>query len=315
MEIKQLLTTVNRTAMSSRSIKYIVVHYVGAVSTALANAKYFQSTYRGASSHYFVDDTSIYQSVLDKDKAWSVGGTVYANTPHPLNKIATNSNTLNIEMCCVRNAAGSIAISDKTIENTQALIAQKMKEYNIPLANVIRHYDVTGKSCPNANGLLAEAQWLGFKNGINGTTVTPTVAQAPNTATTSTIAFNAFDKVCQANLKVMGYVGADGKPLVVDGKKGTNTKFAIKAFQKDMRLAETGDVVGETRKAMDQIMSRPLLKYGSRGYAVRYVQKRVGASVDGIFGSGTLAKVKAYQKAHGLSPDGVVGAKTWASLL
>ncbi len=161
--------------------------------------------------------------------------------------------------------------------------------------------------------------------GIIGTN-TPIVEKTPvaseNKATTatvqataSTVKYSEFDKVCQRSLKALGYNGADGKELAVDGLKGDNTKFAIKSFQKDMGLAQNGDVVDETRKALDGIMARPLLKSGSRGYAVRYVQKRVGASVDGIFGSGTLAKVKAYQKVHSLTPDGIVGAKTWASLL
>lgn len=161
--------------------------------------------------------------------------------------------------------------------------------------------------------------------GIVGTN-TPVVEKTPvaseNKATTatvqataSTVKYSEFDKVCQRSLKALGYNGADGKELAVDGLKGDNTKFAIKSFQKDMGLDKTGDVVDKTRKALDEIMSRTLLKYGRRGYAVRYVQKRVGATVDGIFGSRTKAKVVAYQKAHNLTPDGIVGAKTWASLL
>src|SRR5699024_7454833 len=40
------------------------------------------------------------------------------------------------------------------------------------------------------------------------------------------------------------------------------------------------------------------------------VQKVVGAEVDGKIGTGTVAKIKAWQKKHGLTADGKVGAKT-----
>ncbi|HBA47131.1 MAG TPA: hypothetical protein DCZ91_04905 [Lachnospiraceae bacterium] len=42
-------------------------------------------------------------------------------------------------------------------------------------------------------------------------------------------------------------------------------------------------------------------------------QYKPGAA-DGIFGSKTLAAVKAFQKDRSLVADGIVGAKTWAAL-
>lgn len=59
-----------------------------------------------------------------------------------------------------------------------------------------------------------------------------------------------------------------------------------------------------------------LSKYGSRGEEVKTIQtklKRWGyysGSVDGIYGSGTLAAVKKFQKKNGLSVDGIAGTKT-----
>jgi peptidoglycan hydrolase-like protein with peptidoglycan-binding domain len=51
-----------------------------------------------------------------------------------------------------------------------------------------------------------------------------------------------------------------------------------------------------------------------RGTDVRYVQRRVGADPDGVFGENTEARVKAWQTAKGLDSDGRVGPATWASL-
>lgn len=51
------------------------------------------------------------------------------------------------------------------------------------------------------------------------------------------------------------------------------------------------------------------------GNDVRYVQRRVGAGVDGYYGEQSVAKVKAWQRSHGgLAPDGIVGRRTWAAL-
>lgn len=62
------------------------------------------------------------------------------------------------------------------------------------------------------------------------------------------------------------------------------------------------------------------LRYGSRGDKVKELQqklKRWGyytGSIDGIFGSGTQAAVKSFQKKNGLTADGIVGPKTAAAL-
>lgn len=59
-----------------------------------------------------------------------------------------------------------------------------------------------------------------------------------------------------------------------------------------------------------------LSKYGSRGSEVKQIQeklKRWGyykGSVDGIYGSKTLAAVKSFQKKNGLTVDGIAGDKT-----
>ena len=66
--------------------------------------------------------------------------------------------------------------------------------------------------------------------------------------------------------------------------------------------------------------ARPTVRRDSRGSAVAEVQTRLKAlgydpgPVDGIFGSGTEAAVKAFQRARGLVADGVVGPLTWGQL-
>lgn len=66
--------------------------------------------------------------------------------------------------------------------------------------------------------------------------------------------------------------------------------------------------------------AQPLLRLGTRGQAVRDLQRRLeqkgfelGAQ-DGVFGPRTEAAVRRFQRANGLVVDGIVGPKTWSSL-
>jgi peptidoglycan hydrolase-like protein with peptidoglycan-binding domain len=56
------------------------------------------------------------------------------------------------------------------------------------------------------------------------------------------------------------------------------------------------------------------LKKGDRGAKVAKVQRWLNQPDDGIFGRGTKAAVKRFQRRQGLTPDGVVGPATWAAL-
>ena len=177
LPINQYITQRNRTISNRTSIQYLTIHYVGAVSSAKNNCSYFYSTYRGASAHYFVDDNSIWQCVLDKDIAWHCGtnGTYYNG--------CRNSNSIGIEMCCYSNN-GTLDMSDATINNTLDLAAYICKKYNIPIDRVVRHYDVTHKNCP-APFVRDVSRWNDFKNRLsnmlNGEVVVPSQPTENNT--------------------------------------------------------------------------------------------------------------------------------------
>ena len=162
MEIIKNITNRNRTVSNNRIIKYIVIHYVGAVSSARANSIYFKDTYRGASAHYFVDDNSIYQVVEEKDVAWHCGATYYKH----LN--CRNSNSIGIEMCCFSHN-GKLDVSETVVNKTIELTKELMRKYNIPVQNVLRHYDVTGKECP-APFVKNNARWISFSGRLSETT-------------------------------------------------------------------------------------------------------------------------------------------------
>ena len=141
MKINRLITNVNRwEGRFGNDIKYIVMHYTaGDGDTAKGNCQYFKDTYRGASAHFFVDETSVWQSVELYDSAWHCG-----DNP-PSHNGATNLNSIGIEMCS-DIIGGEYVISDETVNNAAELVWYLLDMY--PNAILCRHYDVTGKKCP-----------------------------------------------------------------------------------------------------------------------------------------------------------------------
>lgn len=157
-------------ARLTSKIKYIVIHYTANDGdTAMSNANYFRTAYRGASAHYFVDDNYIVQSVPDNYVAWSVGGSRYSNYKSTggasLYGSCTNSNSISIEMCDTLKD-GTHNVSDGTLANTLELVKTLMSKYNIDTDHVIRHFDVTGKACPAY--YVDATSWAKFKALLNG---------------------------------------------------------------------------------------------------------------------------------------------------
>lgn len=147
------------------NIKYIVVHYTANDGdTDEANANYFQNKLANpASAHYFVDDDSVTQSVPDNYVAYHCGTTgKYYHT-------CRNATSIGVELCdTIKN--GKHDVSELTKNNAIELIKSLMKKYNIPIENVIRHYDVTHKLCPLfwVNDIN---DWNNFKNRLTDTTL------------------------------------------------------------------------------------------------------------------------------------------------
>ena len=169
MNFKQAHSSNFRVGRTS-NIKYIVIHYTSNDGDAAKNnVDYYARTKDlQASAHYYVDEKEVWQSVKEGDTAWHCGAASYK---HPS---CRNSNSIGIELCSRYN--GDIKADKKankvdfkkyyfnaaTLEKAVELIKELMVKYNIPVENVIRHYDVTGKTCPAPMALNA-LLWDKFK--------------------------------------------------------------------------------------------------------------------------------------------------------
>ena len=162
MEIKELLAHVSNYSKGRHTtIKYLVLHYTANNGdTALGNCQYFSGANRNASAHYFVDEKGVYRSVRDMNVAWHCGS--MNGYKH---KYCRNTNSIGIEMCSRIDSNGKFYIKEKTIANAIELTKFLMEKYDIPVENVIRHYDVTGKMCPKPF-VEDEKLWLDFKERL-----------------------------------------------------------------------------------------------------------------------------------------------------
>ncbi len=148
--INLMISQYNFNKSDASRIRYIVIHYTGGFGTAEQNCRYFAGGDRKASAHYFVGyDGEIWQSVEDENIAWHCGAKKYV---HPE---CRNSNSLGIELCASKKNRESKEPGDKdwyfedaTVETAVELTRYLMDKYGVPASRVLRHYDVTGKTCP-----------------------------------------------------------------------------------------------------------------------------------------------------------------------
>ena len=152
-------------------IKYLVIHFTSNDGdTAINNLKYYSGTKNlSASAHFYVDEKEICQSVKETDTAWHCGAKKYK---HPY---CRNANSIGIEMCSGYNGNlksdkqsgkvdfGKYYFKRETLLNTVLFTKELMKKHKIPKENVIRHYDVTGKTCP-APFVVNNELWKEFKD-------------------------------------------------------------------------------------------------------------------------------------------------------
>ena len=155
IEKKQIAyNKVNRTT----AIKYIVIHDTGNKSkgaNADAHFNYFNGGNRNSSADFFVDDTKILQ-VNDYTKyyTWQVGD---GKGKYGV----TNANSIGVEICV--NADGDY---EKAFTNAVELTKYLMKELNIPIERVVRHYDASRKNCPASMNNNGWYKWSVFKQSL-----------------------------------------------------------------------------------------------------------------------------------------------------
>lgn len=320
---------------STSSIKYLVIHYTANDGdTDEANGKYFANKVVKSSAHYFVDDDSVTQSVPDNYVAYHCGANKYYHS------YCRNANSIGIEMCDTKKN-GKHDVTEKTLANTLELAKIIMKKYNIPIGNVLRHYDVTHKICP-AYFVSDEGAWLNFKNRLTSSsgTSTPLSPSAPSDMNTlyrvrkswndSASQIGAYSSLENAKTACKsGYYVFDSKGNVVYPKNDSannsrpSTAYNHTSFVRDIQKAIGVKVDGIAgSETLTKTITVSKIK-NNKHAVVKPIQKYLNSigfncgTADGVAGSKFDSAVKAFQKANGCVVDGEITSKksTWKKLL
>ena len=227
----------------TETVKYIVIHYTGSEGTAANNVSYFNNGNRGASAHYFVGQNGEVREYCDPAKyyAWHCGGSL-ESSHHPYYGKCTNRNSIGIEICTHNNGSSWTFTADAVTAAVE-LTKYLMQKFSVPADRVIRHWDVTGKSCPRVPGWGAvggSGEWNKFVARLGGAAPSVDVSLSKGD---SGSAVEEMQKMLIACGYSCGKWGADGD-------WGSATDQAVLAFQRDHGLSVDGVYGPKTKAAL-----------------------------------------------------------------
>lgn len=151
--------------------KFLGIHYLG------VDGQNNDIEADGCGAHYYIYwDGTIYWR-CDHDAIVYQVGTANGQyiQKHP---VARNANTIGIEMCCHCDGNAMSAedpkwwFTEATQEACVWLVQKLMAELNIPIENVLRHFDIVNKTCPapyvHNNGYRGTWTWEQFRAKVAG---------------------------------------------------------------------------------------------------------------------------------------------------
>lgn len=328
-----VVTTINKKLSilncwtGGNSKKYIVLHDVGVKGqTALNNINYFSKAFRGASAHYFVDRTSIWQLADDNNRCWHVG-----DDKDDSDDGINNHNSIGIEMIVEKDGT----IHPETKANTRWLVNHLQEKYKISDSKIVRHFDASGKNCPQfLNKDKRWSEWQEFYKYITqNENATAPIYNSSSLKKTKVIVkkgdslwgisqqynvtvdqLKEWNKLKSDTISIGQelYLTKDSKPsavtnskssskanLVVDGYWGTATTIAL---QKALGTTVDGIISGQYQNSITKAIFS--VDYGTGGsLMVKALQKKIGAKIDGYIGVETIKRL---QKYLGTTQDGII---------
>lgn len=269
-------------------------------ATAMNERDYFNSGYRGSSAHAFVDYNSIVQCIPWKEQAWHAGQTA-------------NSIYIGIELCHFDDEAHFKEIWKRAVWLFAHVHANVINVTEVNEDTLLSHDEVS-KRWKETNHSDPVAYFAKF-----GKTVEDFRKEVQVLVNEMIGKPNLNNKIlllqqCLNRLKIRDN---RGDALVEDGLNGPKTTAAVKRFQYIAGLEVTGEGNDTTLKAINLILGKPYCSMNIKPspIVVKYIQFRVGAEYDGVWGPLTDKAVAKWQADKGLTPDSKVGSNTWNKLI
>ena len=163
---------------NGNKIEWIVCHYPVAPGCDAKWCKaYYERTNEKKSAHYAISQNQTISIVPCSMSAWHCSTSGIKTFCK-----ANNKNSIGIDMMENKLNKKSLSVKDSdwyipesTLDRAAYLIAYLIKQYNIPIDNVVRHWDVTHKCCPRPlvgddineyYGISGNERWARFKQQI-----------------------------------------------------------------------------------------------------------------------------------------------------
>lgn len=140
-------------------VENIIIHYWGSESSKRSYNSSLVGWYSGGTAQYLAQFIVDYEGAIQVTPAnlivWHAGGGI-GNITNSTNRgygsgvsfFAGNNNSIGIEVSNIKLSDGRFVFEKQTIEHAVALTKALMKEYNISVDHVLRHWDCVMKVCP-----------------------------------------------------------------------------------------------------------------------------------------------------------------------
>ncbi|MFP7275747.1 N-acetylmuramoyl-L-alanine amidase [Bacillus paralicheniformis] len=266
-----------RPGLKLSGVKGIVMHWTATPgASALNERNYFNGTCiadkRFASAHYFVDRKEAQLIIPENEVAYHA---------HDQNRcyvsfLKPNANTkaIGVEMCVEKNGQ----IHSETIQNAAEVVADLCRRYGLSTDKIVRHYDVTNKSCPTP-WVKDSSQLAAFRKKVDsilGNKSKPDPKkEAPKkesekkpaakkyTLPTGIYKYKspmmkgtAVRQIQEACAALYFYPDKGAKNNGIDGYYGAKTANAVKRFQMMHGLAADGIYGPKTRAKLDSLLNK-----------------------------------------------------------
>lgn len=308
-----------------------------------------------SSAHYFVDDDSATQSVPNDYIAWHCGtkGKYYHPFLRNANTIGiemcdtTKDGVHDLSTATRQNV---IELARELISKYNIPYENVVRHYDITHKNCPAYFVADEQAWKQFKDEIFQVSNM---NTSTAPQPSQTIPKQPQAIVRNYLVKGDRGEAVKTMQQMLNNCGYNCG--IADGIFGNNTRIQLIAFQKANGLSSDGIYGNASKSKLEEVNARPkivfnqhvhdlqwaintdgiaklsedglygsdtnnaikhcVVKKGSKGNVVAWVQCRIGASVDGGCGANTVNKIKEYQRQHGLTDDGCAGYNTIKTIL